>query len=42
MDNSQLTHELHKLFVQAEADAGHFANVHDEADDHAQRINILT
>ena len=42
MDNSQLTHELHKLFVQAEADARHFANVHEEVDDHAQRINILT
>ena len=38
MDNAQLMHKLHKLFVQA----GHFANVHDEVDDHAQRINVLT
>ena len=42
MSNAQLTHELQKLFVQAEEDSGHFANVHDEADDHAQRINAFT
>ena len=42
MNNAQLTHELHKLFVQAEVGKGHFNNVHDEADDHVQRINVIT
>ena len=40
-NNARRTHSLHKMFVQAEMHKGHLI-IRDEADDHAQRINVLT
>ena len=41
MNKATLTHELYKLYVQAEAHRAFFVNTVDQMNDHAQRLDVM-